>query len=80
LYNYSIPRDEGQKRETFHAKIILADSDVAYVGSANLTAASREYSMEMGVVLRGKAAREVAIVIDAVLRSSRQIRVQESEG
>lgn len=68
LHNYSIPRGVAGKRETFHAKLVLADADVAYVGSANITAASREYSMEMGVVLRGRAARSVGMVVDAVIR------------
>jgi phosphatidylserine/phosphatidylglycerophosphate/cardiolipin synthase-like enzyme len=75
VYNYSIPHNVGQQRETFHAKIILADSDVAYVGSANLTAASRDYSMEVGVVVKGKAARDISVLIEAVLRTSRQVKL-----
>jgi phosphatidylserine/phosphatidylglycerophosphate/cardiolipin synthase-like enzyme len=70
VFNYSIPKDSGSKRETFHAKVVLSDRDVAYVGSSNLTAASREFSMELGVVLRGKAARLVSEVVEAVLLSS----------
>jgi len=70
VFNYSIPRDGGGGRETFHAKVILADRDSAYVGSANLTAASRDYSMEMGVVLHGKAARQISAVLDAVIRAA----------
>jgi phosphatidylserine/phosphatidylglycerophosphate/cardiolipin synthase-like enzyme len=67
VLNYSIPRERGLKRETFHAKVISADRTAAYVGSANLTLASRDYSMEMGVVLRGRAAQVIAEVVDAVL-------------
>jgi phosphatidylserine/phosphatidylglycerophosphate/cardiolipin synthase-like enzyme len=67
VVNYSIPRDRGLKRETFHAKVISADRSAAYVGSANLTLASRDYSMELGVVLRGRAAKVIAEVVDAVL-------------
>jgi phosphatidylserine/phosphatidylglycerophosphate/cardiolipin synthase-like enzyme len=75
VLNYSIPQEGGIKRETFHAKIILADRVAAYVGSANLTGASRDYSMEVGVVLQGKGAREVAEVVEAVIRSSTRIVV-----
>jgi phosphatidylserine/phosphatidylglycerophosphate/cardiolipin synthase-like enzyme len=75
VLNYSIPREGGIKRETFHAKIILADRVAAYVGSANLTGASRDYSMEVGVVLQGKGAREVAEVVEAVIRSSTRVVV-----
>lgn len=71
VFNYSIPRLEGG-RETFHAKVVLCDRSVAYLGSSNVTAASLEHSMEMGVVLEGRAAARVADVIDAVLKSATQ--------
>ena len=70
VLNYSIPRAPPPSRETFHAKVILADAAFAYVGSANVTVASREQSMEMGVVVKGQAAAQVAIVVDAVIRSA----------
>jgi phosphatidylserine/phosphatidylglycerophosphate/cardiolipin synthase-like enzyme len=69
IYNYSIPRPEGG-RETFHAKVVLCDRNAAYVGSANVTAASLEHSMELGVLLRGEAACDVAEVIDAVMAAA----------
>lgn len=69
VFNYSIARMEGG-RETFHAKAVLCDRSAAYLGSSNVTAASLEHSMEMGVVLEGRAAASVADVIDAVLASS----------
>lgn len=69
VFNYSIPRMDGG-RETFHAKAVLCDRSVAYLGSSNVTAASLEHSMEMGVVLEGRAAAGVAEVIDAVLAAA----------
>ena len=60
-------------RQTFHAKVVLCDDDVAYVGSSNLNAASLEHSMEMGVAMEGKAARDIAIVVEAVLKSATQM-------
>ena len=69
VFNYSIPRLDGG-RETFHAKALLCDRNMAYLGSSNLTAASLEHSMEMGVVIQGRAAAGVATVIDAVLTTS----------
>lgn len=69
VFNYSIPRvDAG--RETFHAKAVLCDRSSAYLGSSNVTAASLEHSMEMGVVLEGRAVVGVAEVIDAVLAAA----------
>jgi phosphatidylserine/phosphatidylglycerophosphate/cardiolipin synthase-like enzyme len=69
VFNYSTQRMDGS-RETFHAKAVLRDRSAAYLGSSNVTAASLEYSMEMGVVLEGRAAASVADVIDAVLKSA----------
>ena len=71
VFNYSIPRMEGG-RETFHAKAVLCDRSAVYLGSSNVTAASLEHSMEMGVVLQGRAAASVAEVIDAVLAAATQ--------
>lgn len=69
VFNYSIPRMEGG-RETFHAKVVLCDRNAAYLGSSNVTAASLEHSMEMGVVLEGRAASTVSEVIDAVFAAA----------
>ena len=67
VFNYSIPRFASAGRETFHAKVVVVDRRHAYLGSSNVTAASLDHSMEMGVTLEGKAVAEVAEVIDAVL-------------
>lgn len=72
VFNYSIPWMEGGGRETFHAKVVLCDRSAAYLGSSNVTAASLEHSMEMGVVLQGRAAADVAEIMDAVLASATQ--------
>jgi phosphatidylserine/phosphatidylglycerophosphate/cardiolipin synthase-like enzyme len=69
VFNYSLPRS-GAGRETFHAKVILCDDETAYLGSSNINAASLGHSMEMGVELRGRAARDVGSVIEAVIASS----------
>lgn len=61
-----IDRPEAAGYETFHAKVLLADNDEAYVGSANMTKWSFEHSLELGVLVRGRAARTIARVVDAV--------------
>ena len=71
ILNYSLKRVGSYTRETFHAKVILCDRSNAYLGSSNMTAASFDYSMEMGVVINGKAVEKVATVIDAVIDASR---------
>lgn len=61
-----IDRSEAAGYETFHAKVLIADDDEAYVGSANMTKWSFEQSLELGVLVRGRAARTIARVVDAV--------------
>lgn len=58
--------------ETFHAKIVLADEDLAYVGSANLLGSGDGTSLEAGVLVDGRAALQVARLVDGVLRVARR--------
>ena len=53
--------------ETFHSKIILCDSNSAYIGSANFLASSLSRSFEVGVLIEGKTAEELARVINSIL-------------
>jgi hypothetical protein len=66
IHNYWLPRPGGGY-ETFHAKAVLADSRMAYLGSANMTHASLFVSMELGMLLRGESARTLESVLDAIL-------------
>ncbi len=68
VHDYAVPRLIGGGMETFHAKVVLADDAYAYVGSANINRASLEHSLEMGILVRGDAARTVANVIDAIIQ------------
>jgi hypothetical protein len=56
--------------ETFHAKIALADADLAYVGSSNFMISSLDGNLECGVLVRGETARVIDTVIAAVLAVS----------
>jgi hypothetical protein len=62
-----LPRPDGY--ETFHAKVVLADDQLAYVGSANFLTHSN-HSMELGNVVQGRAATVVASVVRAVEAAS----------
>jgi phosphatidylserine/phosphatidylglycerophosphate/cardiolipin synthase-like enzyme len=69
VLTYAVRHDPGTRTpavETFHAKIILADHDKAYVGSANMNRWSRDFSMECGVIIRGPCVRLVATLVDAI--------------
>lgn len=51
--------------ETFHAKVVLADGRLAYVGSANLLSYDQP-SMELGLVVEGEAVHPIAALVQAV--------------
>jgi hypothetical protein len=65
--------DTGDGFETFHAKVALADNELAYVGSANMTVFARP-SMDLGFLVEGRSARVVSNVLRAVVRISAPIR------
>jgi len=48
-------RQDGQGRQLYglHTKMMIADEDMAYIGSANLTKHSLRSNFEVGVILRG---------------------------
>lgn len=72
VFDYRLERESGGF-ETFHAKVVLADRNWAYVGSTNMTQWSLAYSMELGVSLKGRSAGRIARVIDAVLRIAKRL-------
>jgi len=63
VLNYFLLNGDGY--ETFHAKVVLSDDDLAYVGSANMTFYQRN-SMELGVVVDGRAAATIATVVRGI--------------
>jgi phosphatidylserine/phosphatidylglycerophosphate/cardiolipin synthase-like enzyme len=70
ILKYDIEHDRSLRQlgyESFHAKILLADDDKAYVGSSNMNRYSREHSLECGVVIRGPGARPISALVDAII-------------
>ena len=69
VMSYAIAHDPDERSaviETFHAKILVADNDHAYIGSANMNRASRDFSMECGVLISGPCVRPVAALVQAI--------------
>jgi hypothetical protein len=75
--DYRVAHDPNSGRqlpfETFHAKIVLSDENLAYVGSANFLGSSEAFTLETGVLIDGRAAAQVSRLIEAVLRVARRI-------
>ena len=66
VLNFRLDRPEAPGNETFHAKVVLADDAAAYVGSSNMNQWSFEYSLELGLYVRGRAAARIGGLMDAV--------------
>lgn len=66
IYEYALPSTLPSRRETFHAKVILADESLFYVGSSNFMGSALERSFECGVIVEGDTAKQLGIVVDAV--------------
>ncbi len=78
MLTYSVAHDPALRTpaiETFHAKILLADSDHAYIGSANMNRWSRDVSMECGVIVSGPCVRPVATLVDAMISVAEPLRL-----
>lgn len=69
-FDYTIEAAEGY--ETFHAKVALADNELAYAGSANITVFAR-HSMDLGFLVEGRSARVVANVVRAVIKIASRV-------
>ncbi|MGB4108040.1 MAG: phospholipase D-like domain-containing protein [Alphaproteobacteria bacterium] len=73
VYTYAISHERELRRleiETFHAKILLADHDKAYVGSANMTRSSKDFSMECGTIIKGPCVKPIATLVDTIIKIS----------
>lgn len=69
VFEFRLAKGSGQ-HETFHAKVVIADSDQCYLGSSNMTTWSFNYSLEMGFYVQGTAAARTCDIVDAVLSVS----------
>ena len=63
--------------ETFHAKAVLADDRVAYVGSANLLEYGRQ-SMELGVAVEGTVVYPISALFQAIRQVATPISLTSS--
>ncbi|MCK8788187.1 hypothetical protein M0638_27950 [Roseomonas sp. NAR14] len=74
LFDYWVPSPSGSGYETFHAKVVLADAEFAYLGSANFIRYLCS-SVEMGVLLEGLPVLAVAETVAAAKEISEKFSV-----
>jgi len=65
-----------QEQADLHAKVIVVDRKKALVGSANLSLRGLMNNHELGVVVEGPVAAEIARAIDMLMASPYTMPVQ----
>lgn len=65
-YEYAENEDDGA---TFHAKIIIADSERAYLGTANFSYRGFKSNLELGVILRDSTVESISTLVESVRTS-----------
>ena len=73
-YEYALPSLLPSGRETFHAKVVLADVSSFYVGSSNFMGSALDRSFECGVIVRGETARQLRYVLAALQSIARPVQ------
>jgi phosphatidylserine/phosphatidylglycerophosphate/cardiolipin synthase-like enzyme len=73
VYEYALPSPLPSGRETFHAKVVLADASSFYVGSSNFMGSALDRSFECGVIVSGDAARQLRYVLGALQSIARPV-------
>jgi hypothetical protein len=66
VYEYALPSVLPSGRETFHAKAVLVDDNAFYVGSSNFMGSALDRSLECGVIVHGRSAKELYTLVAAL--------------
>jgi phosphatidylserine/phosphatidylglycerophosphate/cardiolipin synthase-like enzyme len=74
VIEYALPSSLPSGRETFHAKVVLADDSEFYVGSSNFMGSALDRSFECGVFVRGETAKQMRSVLIAVQSVGKPVR------
>lgn len=67
--------DFGAEDARLHAKAIVCDEEVAYIGSANMTSYSLREAVEVGIVIEGPSVAEVSSFFERVAGAPQTTRV-----
>lgn len=74
IYDYLLYRDPSRLTyETFHAKVLLCDDTMAYVGSANMLASSLEVALEVGLTVEGNSVLDISRLMQSILAVAKPI-------
>lgn len=74
VYDYYEPDPDSRgPLYTLHSKVLVADADRAYVGSANFTTYGFTQNLEVGVVVEGPRVERLGRIFDTVVSSAREV-------
>lgn len=77
FYNYHFISEDGTIESTAHAKIIVVDNTIAYVGSADVRGRAFKLNFEMGSILTGYQALCVSRICDSMVDVSEEIELRK---
>ena len=72
LYDYHFVSNGGHIDSTFHAKVVVSDDTVAYVGSGDIRRRAFVNNLEMGTIQRGYNAKVISSIINDVVGISKK--------
>ncbi len=70
---YEYRSTEGDKDPSLHAKVIISDRRIAYIGSANLTEYGLTHNLEIGILSEGSHLQQLQSVVQAIVQSSAEL-------
>lgn len=72
---YESDDETGRQAYATHAKIAIADRDICYLGSANLTDMSLSNNFELGILLQGETVGAALDVFDVVFDFAKKVKL-----
>ncbi len=70
---YEAHPDSRRPLYTLHSKVLVADADRAYIGSANFTTYGFSQNLEVGVIVKGPQVERLDQVFDKVVSSAQEV-------
>jgi len=70
---YEADPDSRRPLYTLHSKVLVADAERAYVGSANFTTYGFTENLEVGVIVEGPHVKHLQQLFDTVVASAREV-------
>ena len=74
IRNYYYQSKDNKLMSSIHAKIIIIDDNLAYVGSGEIRKNSFEKNLEVGVILTGSKVSELTLIFNKLFSKSEVVQ------